>query len=222
MIFVGIPCRTGSIHWSTVAGLMQVNAKCAREGLGVALDVVPGDAFIGRARNLIAYRFLETDATDLIFIDDDVGFKFDDFAKIMRPDVDICMGLYPMKAEKQKVPALMYDPLERHPSYPSLIKMQYGPTGFMRIKRRVFEKMKERWPDEWYEDENGKIHDFFPHGRTGNFFTGEDIWFCQRAIQCGFDLWAAQGTHLRHTGQKTWDIKWQLDIELPQPTAEAA
>lgn len=213
MIFVGIPTRTGSIHWTTVAGLMQVNAKCSKEGLGVALDVVPGDAFIGRARNLIVHRFLSTDATDLIFIDDDVGFSLDDFARIMRPEVDICMGLYQIKTEKTKFPALLYNPLERHPNYPDLFKLQYGPAGFMRIKRKVFEVMKEMWPDEWYEDDNGRINDFFPHGRTGNFFTGEDIWFCQRAIQCGFDIWAAQGTNLQHSGMKTWQTKWQLDIQ---------
>lgn len=213
MIYIGIPSRTGAFHWTTVMGLLNVERHAATAGLGTGIDVVAHDAFIGRARNVIAKRFLESPATDLIFIDDDVGFKLDDFKKIMAPDVDICLGLYCMKDDQLRFPALMYNPDIRHEQYPSLVKLQYGPTGFMRIKRRVFEVMKERWPDEWYEDKNGRVHDFFPHGRIGNFFVGEDIKFCERAINCGFDIWAAQGTRLSHTGMKTWQSHWQLDIE---------
>ena len=218
MIYIGIPSRTGAFHWTTVMGLLNVERHCGSVGMGTGIDVVAHDAFIGRARNVIAKRFLESPATDLVFIDDDVGFKLDDFKLIMRPDVDICMGLYRMKDDQVKFPALMYDPIERHPDHPELIKLQYGPTGFMRIKRNVFERMQEEWPTEWYEDKNGKVQDFFPHGRIGNFFVGEDIKFCERAIRCGFNIWATQGTRLKHTGSKTYESYWQLDI----PEQEAA
>lgn len=212
MIYIGIPSRSGSIHWTTVMGLLEVERRCTQFGMGVGVDVVARDAFIGRARNVIAKRFLESPATDLIFIDDDVGFRVEDFELIMRPDADIVMGLYRMREDKAKFPALLYDPLERHPEHMSLLKLQYGPSGFMRVRRRVFEAMMQKWPDEWYEDDNGKIHDFFPHGRFGNFFVGEDIKFCQRAQECGFEIWAAQGVNLGHTGDKTWQTKWQIDI----------
>ena len=194
-------------------GLLNVERHCATVGMGTGIDVVAHDAFIGRARNLIAKRFLESPATDLVFIDDDVGFNLEDFKKILFPDVDICLGLYCMKEDQARFPALMYDPIERHPQHQSLIKLQYGPTGFMRIKRNVFERLREEFPNEWYEDKNGRVHDFFPHGRIGNFFVGEDIKFCERVIKLGFDLWAAQGTRLKHTGMKTWESHWQLDIQ---------
>ena len=160
MIYLGIPTYNGQIHHTTVAGLCQVSRHCGKAGMGIALDVVPHDAFIDRARNLLVKRFLASPATDLIFIDADVGFALDDFAKLCRPDVDISMGLYCVK------------------------------------------------------DDKGKIYDLFPCGRKGNAFLGEDISFCQRAKECGFDIWAVQGTNLLHSGEKTWPAKWQLDVQV--------
>ena len=80
--------------------------------------------------------------------------------------------------------------------------------------RAVFEAMIAQWPDEFYEDDKGKIYDLFPCGRKGNAFLGEDISFCQRAKECGFDIWAVQGTNLLHSGEKTWPAKWQLDVQV--------
>ena len=218
MIYLGIPTYNGLIHHTTVAGLCQVSRHCGKSGMGIALDVIPHDAFIGRARNLLVKRFLASPATDLVFIDADVGFSLDDFAKLCRPDVDMAMGLYCVKDDKRLAfPALMTVPEKRLPQEGAndLISLEYGPAGFMRVKRAVFEAMIAKFPEEYYEDgTEGKIYDLFPCGRIGNSFIGEDISFCQRAKECGFDIWAVQGTNLLHSGEKTWPAKWQIDVQV--------
>jgi hypothetical protein len=72
--------------------------------------------------------------------------------------------------------------------------------------------MMNKWPDEYWEDESGKIHDFFPNGRSGNSFVGEDIGFCNRVRECGMDIYGVQGLKLRHYGEKRWPSEWQIDI----------
>lgn len=219
MIYIGIPTYDGKMHHSTVAGLVNTAWVCGKSGIGYAVDVVPHDAFIGRARNLIAMRFLASGFQDLMFIDADVGFTADAVVAVGKAPVDIACGLYRMKIDKEKYPAAMVDPIERHPEDPHLLKMQYGPTGFMRIKRQVLLDMIEKYPDEWYSDDNGKMYDFFPHGRFGNSFIGEDIKFCQRAQACGYDVWAVQNLGLAHTGEKTYPSNWRIDIQVPEEKA---
>ena len=224
MLFIGIPSYDGLIHHTTVAGLIQTAHLCAKMEIGLAVEIIPHDAFIGKARSLICKRFLESGATDLLFIDADIGFTSKDVLAVVMPDADIVCGLYRMKVPgSHRYPAMLTDPLERCPTNESLIKLHYGPTGFMRIRRRVIEHMIDAFPDEWFsDDQNGKIYDLFPHGRENNSFYGEDINFCRRAIQCGFDIYAAQGIALTHVGEASWNSKWQLDIQVPVDTPEEA
>ena len=214
-LFIGLPTYDGKIEYKTVRGLVQLAAFCGAKQIRFGIDVVPGDAFIGKARNTIAKRFMNSGFDELLYIDADVGFDIESVKSLMRSDVDIAAGIYRVKEDKMKYPALMYDPLERHPDDPRLIKMQYVPAGFLKIRRKVFEKLIEAYPEEYYHSGDMQyIYDHFPCGRVGNSFTGEDISFCQRVIACGFDIWGVQGINLIHTGAKAFEGCWQLDIQV--------
>lgn len=212
-VFIGIPTYSGEIHHSTVSGLFDTAYLCGKEKVSIAFTVMPHDAFIGRARNFLVHKFLETGLQDLVFIDADIGFSAIDLAKLCKATPPVVMGLYKMKCKETRYPALMMEPLERHSSDSDLIKLRYGPTGFMKINRQVFEVMKQKWPEEYYTyGEIGQVHDYFPHGRFGNWFIGEDIRFCDRLRECGFDIWAKQGIELKHYGEGEWASNWQIDV----------
>lgn len=213
MVYFGIPTYDGKMHWTTVAGLVNVARWCGEHKVGYALDVIPGDAFIQKARNMIVHRFMKSPCTDLMFVDADVGFDIEGVQDLCRAEPPIVMGLYRMKCPPPvRFPALMFDPIIRHPSDPNLIKLQYGPAGFMRVRREVFEAMKKKWPNDYYLEGKGeKVYDYFPAGRFGNNFIGEDLQFCNRAHECGFDLWAYQGVSLKHSGDNCWPSTWAID-----------
>lgn len=211
-VYIGIPSYDGKLHWKTCAGLMQTARYLGEAHISIGCEIIPHDAFVGRARNMIAHKFLKSGFRDLVFVDADIGFQVEDLAKLCKAAPDIVMGMYLMKTEKPRYPALMCDPLVRHPTDMRLVKIKYGPAGFMRIRRNALEKMIEKWPEEYYIDgAHGKIYDLFPHGRYGHRFTGEDIKFCERAEECGLDIWAMQGISLQHFGEKSWDSTWQID-----------
>lgn len=212
-IFLATPTFDGKFHWSTTAGLMQVAQFCGKVGMPLASDVVPGDHFVDKARNTLVYRFLKTNLDEIVFIDADVGFDINGFKLLMKSNVDIAMGLYRVKDDRVKFPALLHEPVEAHPEDPRLVKLQYGPAGFMKVRRRVFEKMIEQYPEDYYyagEAEDSRVYEFFPSGRKGHHYGGEDIKFCERAIACGFSVWAVQDIPLDHTGAKTYDAKWRV------------
>lgn len=213
MIYIGIPTYDGKLHWRTTAGLVNIARLCGEKHIGIAVDVIPGDAFVSKARNVIVHRFLKSEATDLLFIDADVGFDEQGVIDVCKAEPPIVMGLYRMKTDdKVRYPALLFDPIVRHPSNPNLIKLQYGPAGFLRIRREVFAAMRENWPDQHYVNAGEEpVFDYFPAGRVGNHFVGEDISFCNRAQAVGFDVWAHQGIPLQHMGEKTFESDWRID-----------
>jgi hypothetical protein len=225
-LMIAIPSYDGKIHYDTMRGVVQTTLACAKSGIGIAVDVRPHDAFIGKARSIMCEQFLERGFHDLLFVDSDVGFGVEEVVKICQAKADIAMGLYrlkqdgPEETKMVKYPALMVDPIERHEEDPFLIKLVYGPAGFLRIRRPVLEAMMEKWPTEWWTDDKGKVHDFFPAGRAGNYFNGEDIAFCNRARECGFDVYGVQGLNLRHYGEKRWPSTWQIDIPVMEETSE--
>jgi hypothetical protein len=207
MIYVAIPTYNGLIHHSTVGGLLEVQRFLTENRVGFAVDVIPHDAFIGRARNMAAKRFLASGATDLIYIDADVGFRAKDFGLLMRQDVDICCGLYPYKKDEVAFPCLVAEPQER---VGPRVRLVYGPTGFMRIRRKVFESIQRANPGNFYRDDiHVDTYEFFPFGRRGNEFMGEDVGFCRLATERGFKIWGVEGMELQHTGERTWSAQWQ-------------
>lgn len=226
-LFVGVPCYDGKLEYKTVRGLIQLAMFCASKGVKFGVDVVPGDAFIGKARSTIATRFLNSGFDELLFIDADVGFTLDSAKQLLRSDVDIAAGIYRVKQMKLKFPSLMHEPMERHPQDARLLRMQYVAAGFMKIRRSVFEKMIEQYPDDYYMAGEHKIYDFFPCGRYGNNFTGEDIKFCERALACGFNVWGVQGVELVHTGAHGFESAWAVDVPMtremhvPMPIADS-
>lgn len=217
-LMIGVPTYNGQLHHATVGGMLQTAHFCAKAGIGFTVEIVPHDAFIGKARATICERFLKSEFNDLLFVDADIGFTVKDVIQICRADVDVAMGLYRLKIEgadegkQMKFPALMHDPIKRHEKDPFLIGLQYGPAGFLKIRRPVLEKMIEKYPEEYWNGDDGKTHDFFPCGRHEHYFFGEDIGFCTRLGQMGIDLWGVQNLSLDHYGEKKWPSKWRIDI----------
>jgi len=212
MILVGTPAYDGKMEWKTISSLVGLGHLCAKANIGYAMDVIPGDAFVDHSRNLIAHRFLKGGFRDLLFVDADVSFHPLDAAKLCQAEPELVCGLYRMKTDKEVYPARIHEPLETHPSDPDLIRLLWGPAGFMRIRASVFEKMIEKWPDDWYQDSGTgeKVYDFFPAGRRGHSRISEDVSFCEKAANVGVKLYAMQGIALQHTGVKAFPSNWQM------------
>lgn len=200
------------MEWKTISSLVGLGHLCAKANIGYAMDVIPGDAFVDHSRNLIAHRFLKLGFRDLLFVDADVSFHPMDAAKLCQAEPELVCGLYRMKKDREVYPARLFEPIEMHESDPNLIRLLWGPAGFMRIRASVFEKMKEMWPDEWYQDSGTgeKIYDFFPAGRREHTRQSEDVGFCNKAHALGIKLWAMQGIALQHTGTKAFESCWHM------------
>jgi len=213
--FIAVPC-----HRAPSGFFVQSVLRCIAAQVGFQIRFNFGDSLVTRARNTLTAGFLETDATHLLFIDDDLIFGPDHVRRIMSHPVQIVGGLYPKKQDGPTSWVLNTltngDPSDPPDPSNGLIRVAYIGTGFLCVERSVFERMIERFPQiEYLADESGRREwDFWPVGvcrtHTGQVrYLSEDWFFCERAFQMGYQIFADTRVILKHVGEVIYPLKSQ-------------
>jgi hypothetical protein len=236
-MFVGTPMYAGLCNGSYTLGMMNATAACSYNNVLMYYSYTQNESLITRGRNRLAYEFLSTDCTHLMFIDADIGFDANDIIKMIDADKEIICGMYPKKeidwprvkeAVENGVPV---DQLQNHTGsfvvnfakgervkevrLNEPFEIENGGTGFMLIKREVFEMLKAYVPtykndmQTAVEFEQGAepemIHEFFATSiNKDQRLLSEDYHFCELARSHGVKIWAAPWAKLSHTGTYTF------------------
>jgi hypothetical protein len=204
--------------------------------VGITVDYIQrnGDSYIARARNTLVNDFLKTDFTHLLFIDSDMSWGLDSLKRILDADFDVVGAGYPSKNkwdhfscilnnDKRFKPVLDNNGNEQYPPIVNefgLISAWSIPTGFMKIRREVFEKMSEYYFDHVCQDDNGNnMFDFFGHISRGGKILGEDVSFCRKWAEMGGELWVEPRCTMGHWGVKEWVGNYhEFLMKQPRPT----
>ena len=188
-----------------------------------------GDSLVARARNTLTAEFLRSDATDLVFIDSDLVFSPDHLARLLSHDEDVVGGFYP---KKQEGPLRWVCNMQLHETKPrpdGLQEVRYMGTGFLRVRRRVFERMIERYGEQLAYHPDARPEetewDFWSCGvyRSPDGFQrylSEDWYFCQRWLDLGGKVWGDTGLILKHVWQAVYPLLTQRP-EIMAPIDEA-
>lgn len=237
-LFVATPMYGGVCHGQYTAGLLNAAGVFSMHGISMSYSYMMNESLITRARNSLAHDFLESGCSHLMFIDADIGFNPHDIVRMVDANCEIICGMYPKKeinwfqveqAVKMGVPAQ-----ELH-KYVGMfvvnsvdgtdtvigtrnepVEIMNGGTGFMLIKREVFEQLADKVPE--YNSDMFKaidterkpvgIKEFFATSideETGNRLLSEDYHFCKLARKNGIKIWAAPWAHLTHCGSYIFD-----------------
>jgi hypothetical protein len=96
-----------------------------------------------------------------------------------------------------------------------LMPLRYTGAAFLLIQRSVFERMKQdKTIDEYRSDYSGRVeHDFGRPGVYKGRYLPEDFFFCQRARDLGFKVWADSRVRLQHIG----NVSLPLQSQWPNP-----
>jgi hypothetical protein len=199
------------------ASLMMTTIYLCHLKIDAIAQFIAGMCFIDLARNKLTQAFLNTDATDLFFIDADVGWDYKAVKRFLDYDEEIVAGLVP----KRKEPTFYHDnALTGEIKDNCLIASLEAPTAFMRIKRSVFEKLDKAYPEyaDYYTLDCGRA--YWQTGFTKNpdndkyDFRGEDIFFCRQWIALGEKIWIDPQVDFTHRGSKEWKgnfIEYAMD-----------
>lgn len=186
---------------SLAAGVMALDAA----GIKVEdVDVLQGCCYLDHVRNVLAGRFMRGKATDMIFLDGDVGFEPDSLLRLCQSTQPLVAGIYPKKKDPVEwpvtpTPGPMWSDAE------GLIDCQMVPTGFMRINRIVFETIDA----PTYAHEDGPLKAYFKTEVRDGDYWGEDVEFCRLWREAGGKVKAFAEMELRHTSPtKTYTGNW--------------
>ena len=165
-VFIATPMYGGQCMGEYARSLIGLCLRLRDAEIDCHLSFTYNESLITRGRNFLVHRFLETvAATHLMFIDADIRFVPDDVLRMLAADVDILCGVYPKKAidwDAIRDAALRGVPAAELPWHTGLgvgtpiihdvtgafepIEVRSCGTGFMLIKRSVFERLAARVP----------------------------------------------------------------------------
>lgn len=95
---VATPCYGGQVTEGYLQSMFNLVATCMELRLPISLFTIANESLITRGRNELVYQFLKTNCTHLMFIDADIEFRADDVIDMLKKNVDVVAGSYPLKA----------------------------------------------------------------------------------------------------------------------------
>jgi hypothetical protein len=214
-----------------VASVFDLTCAAASFGLDCILHL-HSESLITRGRNKMVIKFLDEGFTHLFWIDSDIGFTPQSVFRLLLADRDVAAGIYPMKSVvwPQTMPAGMTreeyeiryteypfnpighgaEPVGAYADGDGFVEVAEAPTGFMVIKRGVFDKLIAAYPNLRYTPDgppdNPKAHlhwlffDCMVDTDSGRYLS-EDFAFCRRWRDIGGKVWADMHCDLTHLGQ---------------------
>lgn len=198
MVVFGTPCFDKSVSLDYHHSLVETIFLLTRANVSWNTHVVSGKCFIDLARNEIVAAFLKGKATDLLFIDSDVGWDPAVIGRVLASPESIVAGLVPKRSADSE--AEFHQNALTGVIRNGLFESKEAPTAFMRIKRSVFARLDEAYGYVGYE--NWPHTPYFQTG--GQSFLGEDIFFCRQWCALGESIWIDPDITFAHRGSKLW------------------
>jgi len=239
-LFVATPMYGGMNHGLYMKSCLDLQTTMMRYGIEIKFSFLFNESLITRARNYLVDEFLRTEYTHLLFIDSDINFNAQDVIALLALDKDVIGGPYPKKSmnwsniahaarnhpdlEAKKLESLVGEYVfnvvkgtQQFQVTEPLEVMEIG-TGYMMVKRDVFNKMKVEYPTIKYKpdhvgqanfDGSRYIHAYFDTvidtkesivGGGSDRYLSEDYMFCQMWRKMGGQIYLCPWMKTQHIG----------------------
>jgi hypothetical protein len=234
-----------SMHYAQ--SLLHLQKWCFHNNVRIGFQLMKS-SLITQGRNMCVAEFLKKGFTHLLFIDSDIAFNEGAAGRLIEANKDVISIPYPLKdmnwdkgfkmIEEGKIKSALDLKNKAFYRYPfkvpdpenikiqnKVIEVTHSPTGFMMIKREVFEKMIIAYPNLRIDQDqlvNGKVEKL---GHMWNFFDtlfdpekrtylGEDFAFCKRWRDIGGTCHAWIGDYITHVGEHQYTSRFADELIL--------
>jgi hypothetical protein len=211
-VHICMPCYGGQLTEQTFMSFIKWANLCRQLNIDWTVETMTNESLISRARNTLAAKFLHTkESTHLMFIDADIGWEPWHLLVLLDAQKDVIGGLYPMKSLPVKwcvngIPGQVEEPGS------NLVEVTKTGTGFLLIKRDVFEKLNAHPATKPFNNDIGLPVELNPYMKTyfdtavrENRYYSEDWTFCENWRDLGNQVYVDKRILLRHVGTYTFD-----------------
>ena len=211
-VHICMPCYGGQLTESTFMSFIKWANTARQLGIDWTVETMTNESLISRARNTLTAKYLYTkESTHLMFIDADIGWEPWHLLVMLDAQKDVIGGLYPMKSLPVKwcvngIPGKAEDPNSNH------VEVTKTGTGFLLIKRDVFEKLNAHPAVKPFTNDigldpvlNQYMKTYFDTAVRENRYYSEDWTFCENWRDIGGQVWVDKRVLLRHTGTYVFD-----------------
>lgn len=146
-LLIAVPVHSNPMQ-PFVQSIHRLNDALLGSGLDYDILYITGESLVQRARNNAVCSFLASRFERLLFIDSDIEFKPEDLEKLWNMDEDVCCGSYPFKRLGKPSTCWKDGKMVILDSLDGPTEVDYAATGFLMVKRKVFEDMRDFYPEK--------------------------------------------------------------------------
>mgnify|MGYP003655177414 CR=1 FL=1 len=230
-LFIALPAYDFKVSLKLAVSLAKFAMTAPAHGVGLQIGSICGCSVVSRARNLLVRDFLESDCTDLLFIDSDINFESEDIYRLLVWAADPKKGIVAGCPRVRNDSAVYIATLDQENGSLTmnghgLVRAKRVATAFMMVRRDVFEKLEAGNPQwSYWDDRSGKtLSAIFDFKVTPEGYIGEDYLFCDRARELGYEVWIDPTIKLGHMGVQEYLGDFGKDVlaRMIEPMKEAA
>lgn len=214
-VFIAIPTY-GDLPAKSVHTLLTAKDWLISHDVSVDVMILAGNCHVDDARNDMVARFMDTDCTDLVFVDSDVVYTPMAIGQLLSHPVDIVGGAYPYKDKPDEFPIVFID--NQWKAENGLVEVAGIPTGFLRISRAaVTAAYKMNYPKGTWKPKglntakNPNVEMFYrgfkpiegaQPGEATFVRRSGDFQFCHDMRRAGWSIYCDPNLSLGHIGQQ--------------------
>jgi hypothetical protein len=221
-LFVALPAYDFKVSLKLAVSLARLAQQLPTHGIELSIGSICGCSVVSRARNLLVKDFLESNCTDLMFIDADINFEPEDVLRLMAWASDPKKGIVggvprTRKTNKVYIAQLDQDEEGLTMNRMGLVRAKRIATAFMLVRREVFERLVNENPQWNYYDHSSdrNLNAVFDFLVTEEGYMGEDYLFCDRARAIGYEVWIDPTIKLGHMGVQEYEGDFGKDVLYP-------
>ena len=224
-LMIGTPMYGGNCTAHYAFSNLNLARVASSNNLNLNYQFTTSESLITRARNHVAHAFLNSDCSHLLFIDADIAFDPLDVIKLINHDLDVVCGGYPAKmfdwnsvyraAQMGISPAdlpkyaspYIYNRIDNEKQEGDLIEVKESGTGFMMIKKSVFEKLIPHvasYAMNQFDSVGYRHSEFFSTMIDDDILISEDYFFCRKWRSIGGRIYVDRTIKLNHIGSHVY------------------
>jgi hypothetical protein len=222
-LFIALPAYDFKVSLKLAISLARFAQTAPQHGVTIQIGSICGCSVVSRARNLLVKDLLESECTDLLFIDSDINFEPEDVYRLMAwtsdPKKGIVGGVPRTRSDnKVYIASLDYDDNnDLTMDNMGLVRARRLATAFMMVRRDVFTTLVDAHPEWSYYDTrtDRTLSAVFDFKLTDEGYMGEDYLFCDRAREHGFEVWVDPTIKLGHMGVQEYMGDFGAEVLYP-------